>query len=497
MMSVPASSTTRDKWMKEFNEKGQTFKFMSDGKSVFCLSCEKAIEVTQKSQLSQHLKATVHVRNSELKQKRRYSQAQLEDVCSSKAKKSKTDILGKELCEAMLSANIPWIKLQNVKLRDFLEKNIGIKLPDETTIRKVHLNECYEEVKNEIQTSLKDCSIWIGVDETTDACGRYVANVLIGKLESEKYNPPFLVNCSFLDKTDSSTISRLINDTLRQFWPDFNASHFKLLVTDAAANMLKSGKDLKVFYPEMIHVTCLAHGIHRVCETIRGLFGEVNEIISLVKKVFLKSPSRVLVWKETCNLSLPPEPILTRWGTWLEAAIFYAQHLESIKSVLSKLDSNDSIFIEKAQERVENTKLKTDLAFIHAHFAFLPLYLKQIETAGLSLSSAFSILTDTEASLNEIPGVFGVQLKEKFSQVLKRNPDIEVLRAVKDILQGGEGETHLSPVDIAHFKFAPVANVDVERSFSIYKNVLDDRRQCLTKENLTKIMVTNMFYQRA
>ena len=35
--------------------------------------------------------------------------------------------------------------------------------------------------------------------------------------------------------------------------------------------MIKAGEGLSVSYPKMIHVTCVAHALHRVCETIRVL----------------------------------------------------------------------------------------------------------------------------------------------------------------------------------------------------------------------------------
>jgi hypothetical protein len=33
------------------------------------------------------------------------------------------------------------------------------------------------------------------------------------------------------------------------------------------------------------------------------------------------------------DMPLPPQPILTRWGTWLQAAMFYSEHFDSIKEV--------------------------------------------------------------------------------------------------------------------------------------------------------------------
>jgi hypothetical protein len=58
----------------------------------------------------------------------------------------------------------------------------------------------------------------------------------------------------------------------------------------------------------------------------------VNKLISNTKKVFLKAPLRREVYTEKCpNLKLPPEPVLTRWGTWLEATVFYQENFTTIK----------------------------------------------------------------------------------------------------------------------------------------------------------------------
>lgn len=89
---------------------------------------------------------------------------------------------------------------------------------------------------------------------------------------------------------------------------------------------LRTGQNLKVFYKNLPHNTCLAHGVNRVAEEIRQQFPLVNNLISNVKKVFLKAPLRVQVYKEQLpNTPLPPQPVLSRWGTWLDAALFYAQ----------------------------------------------------------------------------------------------------------------------------------------------------------------------------
>src|SRR5258705_13193929 len=65
----------------------------------------------------------------------------------------------------------------------------------------------------------------------------------------------------------------------------------------------------------LVHVTCLAHGLNRVAESIRMQHPQINGLISNVKKVLLKSPLRVQIYKEKLpDVPLPPEPVITRWG---------------------------------------------------------------------------------------------------------------------------------------------------------------------------------------
>lgn len=61
---------------------------------------------------------------------------------------------------------------------------------------------------------------------------------------------------------------------------------------------------------------------YTVCKTIRFEYPNIDNMISCVKKVFLNAPSHVLEFQELFpELSLPPQPILTRLGTWLKPII--------------------------------------------------------------------------------------------------------------------------------------------------------------------------------
>ena len=63
----------------------------------------------------------------------------------------------------------------------------------------------------------------------------------------------------------------------------------------------------------MVHITCLAHGLHRVEEEIRANFSQVDSLVSETKKIFVKAPSCKQLFKSMAHgVPLPPKPIITR-----------------------------------------------------------------------------------------------------------------------------------------------------------------------------------------
>ena len=85
--------------------------------------------------------------------------------------------------------------------------------------------------------------------------------------------------------------------------------------------------------------------------------------------------------------------------------------------------------------------------------------------------------------LGQPPGDHGAILTKKLDAVLKRNPDLKALEKVAAVLRGDSDvdlPATMSPKIASNLKYAPITNVDVERSFSVYKNVLYDNRRRLT-----------------
>ena len=70
-----------------------------------------------------------------------------------------------------------------------------------------------EEIRNELKENL----IWISADETTDSCGRYIANLIVGTLKLEP-SPSYLVACKELEKTNHTTMARFVNEGIKKYF---------------------------------------------------------------------------------------------------------------------------------------------------------------------------------------------------------------------------------------------------------------------------------------
>jgi hypothetical protein len=68
-----------------------------------------------------------------------------------------------------------------------------------------------------IREELGNSCFWIGVDETTDVRGRYIGNVIVGKLSPASSSKSFLIASKVLDAANHSTIIALVNDSIREF----------------------------------------------------------------------------------------------------------------------------------------------------------------------------------------------------------------------------------------------------------------------------------------
>lgn len=180
-------------------------------------------------------------------------------------------------------------------------------------------------------------------------------------------------------------------------------------------------------------------------------------------------------------MPLPPQPVITRWGTWLSAVSYYVKYFNEINLVLSCLRSSEAASIKKAKNILNKPNIKTDLDYIDEHFKIIEIALKRLQERDISIIDAFEIFDEVRTVINWSSSL---PIQNKMEAVMARNPDLDELRvyAQQILSETASDETFL-------YKFAPLTSVEVERSFSAYKWILDVKRNRLKIDNIEKIMI--------
>lgn len=121
----------------------------------------------------------------------------------------------------------------------------------------------------------------------------------------------------------------------------------------------------------------------------------------------------------------------------------------------------------------------------------MPKLITYFENRNLKLNDGLTTLDVAVNNLKSIPSDFGCGLRQKFEAILNRNPDLITLQqlCMETIPQNLTAKYDEIK---EYFQYAPITSCDVERTFSIYKDVLNSKRTKLTEENLEKLLLVNI-----
>ena len=89
--------------------------------------------------------------------------------------------------------------------------------------------------------------------------------------------------------------------------------------------------------PAALPRSCMAHLLHNCAEKVRSHFQQVDNLIPKVKAVTMKNKNRRNKFNE---IGTPPQLVLTRWGTWLNAAEYYAKNLVKVREIVNAFEGD-------------------------------------------------------------------------------------------------------------------------------------------------------------
>ena len=83
----------------------------------------------------------------------------------------------------------------------------------------------------------------------------------------------------------------------------------------------------------------------------------------------------------------------------------------------------------------------------------------------------------------------GEKILTKLKAVADKNPGLEHFLEVAKVHEGYAASVDVDIGKAVVLKYAPVTSCDVERSFSMYKDILSHKRQNLLPENIEKYLI--------
>ena len=115
--------------------------------------------------------------------------------------------------------------------------------------------------------------------------------------------------------------------------------------------------------------------LHNCAEKVRSYFTEVDNLVARVKAAIVKNKTRRSLFKD---IGSPPEPVVTRWGTWLEAAEYYADNLTEVTKIVNSFDG-DGIIVNRAKDAINDASIAASLMKIKRDYVQLPKIIKKME----------------------------------------------------------------------------------------------------------------------
>ena len=147
--------------------------------------------------------------------------------------------------------------------------------------------------------------------------------------------------------------------------------------------------------------------------------------------------------------------MLTRWGTWLNAAEYYAKNLVKVREIVNAFEG-DGILVSNAKAAVNDPNVDKLLAEIHRDYQVLPKMIQKIESWKYTLKEAHADISAID--LKEDCAGIGAYIKKR----MLKNCDVENIVNLK--------QENISLALYAELQCCQPTIVAVERSFSSSAN---------------------------
>ena len=106
---------------------------------------------------------------------------------------------------------------------------------------------------------------------------------------------------------------------------------------------------------------------------IKSHFEDVDQLTAKVEAITSKNTTRQA---EFSAIGYPPQSVPTRWGSWLNAALYYAKNLPQVKTIVKSFVGSE-ILVTEAKVRLQKSGLAGQLLKIQDQYECLVKLIKK------------------------------------------------------------------------------------------------------------------------
>lgn len=434
--------------------------FIVQNKIIYCKYCYfsiSKIDEYSKKKLESHCKSNRHRERMEIRlsSENRFNNGEFYSIKFLK------------LFMSFLNANKLSFNCLNNEATKNLLNFLGYPLYSDEFYRESLMPEIFEIEKNNIYNKFINKSFCLSFDESKLS---YLGDVLaidMSKLSSKK----FIIDIKKINTKDSNTIFNEIELSLKKVNQNFiEKNQFKVLITDGATVCRKVGKMFKEKYG-VKHVICLCHNLHNLAETVRKELKTLGHFLEVINIKWSKGHHFKQCWNISKSLPKFPSYVTTRWGTWIESALFFKDHFAEILGVFSKFrEGSKSIKVAEKQYKQLLFEFK-----LLEEVKSLPSVIKNLEKTDLTLKEQLNIFFSVKNSLKT--KIFS----DRFDQIVDKNVDLKFFI---------DASKNLRDCKFKHFKYVNLTNANIERSFSEQKQFISSQGNNLTVKKLFQRLIT-------
>ena len=217
--------------------------------------------------------------------------------------------------------------------------------------------------------------------------------------------------------------------------------------------MIAAGITLKSLYPKLFHVTCVAHLLHNCAMKITSHFEDVDQLIANVKAVTIKNKTRQA---KLSSIGYPPQLVPTRWGSRLNAAMYYAKNLPEVKAIVESFVGS-GILVTQVKVSLQRSGLAGQLLRFNDQYECLVKLIEKMESAKY-------IIKETVKAIQELDfGEDTCNINQYITNTMQSNDISEIINLERQDISSAV--YHM----LQNFQ---LTSASVKRSFSKLKKLL-------------------------